>query len=291
MKIEEFLDYLSSERMYSKHSIIAYSIDLKQFNNYLNSQYEIYDLRDISSEIIRSWLLDLNQKNISPRSINRKIACLRSYFLYLVKIGDIDKNPMIKISSFKTPNRNPVFIQKEDILKILETKNDENFYSKMGLLIFEILYATGIRRSELASLEEKDVDFEKGQLLVFGKRRKERLIPLHNDLLNKIRDYIPEKKLLNNTTKKLFISKRGGDIEVGEIYLIIKNLLFSAQVEIRSPHVLRHSFATHLLDEGADIMNIKELLGHSSLNSTQVYTHNTIEKLKKAYKLSHPRSE
>lgn len=291
MKIDEFLDYLIAQKGFSPHSLKAYSSDLKQFEKYLSESYDIYKDSDISYEIIRSFLVWLNQNNISHRTINRKIASLRAYFHFLIKMGYIENNPMIKISCFKVKKRTPVFVQREEILKIIENLNQDDIFSLNEALVFEMLYATGIRRSELTNLKEEDIDFEKKEVRVFGKRRKERIIPLHVDLIDKLKSFIEQKNSMNIRAEKLFISKKGEDIRAEEVYVIVKKILAFAQVEKRSPHVLRHCFATHLLDEGADIMNIKELLGHSNLDTTQIYTHNTIEKLKKAYKLSHPRSE
>lgn len=291
MKLEDFLDYLNIEKRYSSHTILAYSIDLRQFEEFINEVFEKSNARDVNSEMIRDWIVSLSEKGISSRSINRKIASLRAYFHFLIKQGDIEKNPMTKILAVKNPKRNPVFVMEEDIENVLNLEYEDSFWGRRDSLIVELLYATGMRRSELINLEIKDFDFERNEVRIFGKRRKERIVPIHKDLIKRIENFYKESLSLNNNHSKLFVNKRGNAISEMSVYDIVKKSLSFAQVEKRSPHVLRHTFATHLLNEGADIMNVKEMLGHANLEATQIYTHNTIEKLKKVYKLAHPRNE
>lgn len=291
MKLEDFLDYLNIEKRYSSHTILAYSIDLRQFEEFINEVFEKSNAKDVNSEMIRDWIVSLSEKGISSRSINRKIASLRAYFHFLIKQGDIEKNPMTKILAVKNPKRNPVFVMEEDIENVLNLEYEDSFWGRRDSLIVELLYATGMRRSELINLEIKDFDFERNEVRIFGKRRKERIVPIHKDLIKRIENFYKESLSLNNNHSKLFVNKRGNAISEMSVYDIVKKSLSFAQVEKRSPHVLRHTFATHLLNEGADIMNVKEMLGHANLEATQIYTHNTIEKLKKVYKLAHPRNE
>lgn len=291
MKLEDFLDYLNIEKRYSSHTILAYSIDLRQFEEFIKEVFEKSNARDVNSEMIRDWIVSLSEKGISSRSINRKIASLRAYFHFLIKQGDIEKNPMTKILAVKNPKRNPVFVMEEDIENVLNLEYEDSFWGRRDSLIIELLYATGMRRSELINLEIKDFDFERNEVRIFGKRRKERIVPIHKDLIKRIENFYKESLSLNNNHSKLFVNKRGNAISEMSVYDIVKKSLSFAQVEKRSPHVLRHTFATHLLNEGADIMNVKEMLGHANLEATQIYTHNTIEKLKKVYKLAHPRNE
>lgn len=291
MKLEDFLDYLNIEKRYSSHTILAYSIDLRQFEEFINEVFEKSNAKDVNSEMIRDWIVSLSEKGISSRSINRKIASLRAYFHFLIKQNEVEKNPMTKILAVKNPKRNPVFVMEEDIENVLNLEYEDSFWGRRDSLIVELLYATGMRRSELINLEIKDFDFERNEVRIFGKRRKERIVPIHKDLIKRIENFYKESLSLNNNHSKLFVNKRGNAISEMSVYDIVKKSLSFAQVEKRSPHVLRHTFATHLLNEGADIMNVKEMLGHANLEATQIYTHNTIEKLKKVYKLAHPRNE
>lgn len=291
MKLEDFLDYLNIEKRYSSHTILAYSIDLRQFEEFINEVFEKSNARDVNSEMIRDWIVSLSEKGISSRSINRKIASLRAYFHFLIKQNEVEKNPMTKILAVKNPKRNPVFVMEEDIENVLNLEYEDSIWGRRDSLIVELLYATGMRRSELINLEIKDFDFERNEVRIFGKRRKERIVPIHKDLIKRIENFYKESLSLNNNHSKLFVNKRGNAISEMSVYDIVKKSLSFAQVEKRSPHVLRHTFATHLLNEGADIMNVKEMLGHANLEATQIYTHNTIEKLKKVYKLAHPRNE
>ena len=291
MKIQDFISYIDKERGFSDETISAYSRDLIRFRAYMEEVYDSQDPRDISSEIIRSWMVSLREEGLNPRSINRMFSSLRSYLRYMLKIGQIETNPSLSIQQFKLPKRLPTFVQKKELLRIINSEVEDDFFARQDRLILELFYATGMRKSELSNLREKDIDLGQNTIRVFGKRRKERIIPIHGSLREKIEKHILEKKELNNNSGSLFISRKGKEISGNSVYHAIKRQLRVANAEKTSPHVLRHSFATHLLDEGADIMDIKELLGHTDLRATQVYTHNSLEKLKRVYKQTHPRNK
>ena len=291
MKVDDFINYLETEKHYSLNTVIAYTIDLRQFEEHIKDVFDKTEAIDVTSDMIRDWIVHLKEKKITNRSINRKIASLRAYFHFLMKREEIERNPLIKILPVKSSKRNPVFVMEEDMQHIIDMVYEDSFEGRRDKLIIEMLYATGMRKAELLNLEEKDFDYSKTEVRVFGKRRKERIIPLHKDLIYLIKEYCNERNSLSVSNAKLFINKKLSPLSRVQLDAIVKKDLSSAQVERRSPHVLRHTFATHLLNEGADIMNVKELLGHSSLEATQIYTHNTIEKLKSVYKKTHPRSE
>lgn len=291
MKVDDFINYLVTEKHYSINTVTAYTIDLRQFEEYIQEVFDISEAKDVKSDMIRDWIVYLKGNKITNLSINRKIASLRAYFHFLVKREEVEKNPLIKILPVKSSKRNPVFIMEEDMEHIINMNYEDSFEGRRDKLIIELLYSTGMRKAELLNLEEKDFDYSKGEVRVFGKRRKERIIPLHKDLIYLIKEYCNERNSLGVSNSKLFINKKLSPLSRFQLDAIVKKDLSSAQVERKSPHVLRHTFATHLLNEGADIMNVKELLGHASLEATQIYTHNTIEKLKNVYKQSHPRSE
>jgi len=291
VKVDDFINYLVTEKHYSLNTVTAYTIDLRQFDEYIQEVFDISEAKDVKSDMIRDWIVYLKGNKITNRSINRKIASLRAYFHFLVKREEVEKNPLIKILPVKSSKRNPVFIMEEDMEHIINMNYEDSFEGRRDKLIIELLYSTGMRKAELLNLEEKDFDYSKGEVRVFGKRRKERIIPLHKDLKYLIKEYCNERNGLGVSNSKLFINKKLSPLSRFQLDAIVKKDLSSAQVERKSPHVLRHTFATHLLNEGADIMNVKELLGHASLEATQIYTHNTIEKLKNVYKQSHPRSE
>jgi integrase/recombinase XerC len=293
--IHDFLDYLRFQKRYSENTIISYENDLNSFFEFLFLEYKITDLKEITASIVRTWLASLKENKCSSKTVNRKISSLKSFFKYQLKIKNLSISPVAAIASLKVSRKLPSFIQEKDLNTLL--KHDffpETFAGKTDFLIFEILYQTGIRRNELIQLKESDVDKSSGIIKVLGKGNKERFIPVSNQLLNIIDEYILEKrKELSETTDNfLLVNKKGKKLDPKYIYTVVKeNLSKVSTNERKSPHILRHSFATHLTNNGAEINAIKELLGHSSLAATQIYTNNSIEKLKEVYKRAHPKSE
>ena len=290
--IGEFLNYLTFQKRYSPHTIISYQNDLTTFFEFVFLEYNIRDVKEITAPLIRTWLASLKENKASSKTINRKISSLKSFFKYQLRTNKITFSPVSTISSLKVSRRLPSFIAENDISILL--KSDffpDDFKGKTDYLIFQILYQTGIRRNELLNLKDSDVNKHSAVIKVLGKGNKERLVPVNNQLIQLIDEYISEKKrVFPQETQNLLANKKGKVLYSKYVYDIVKNNLSKVSTnERKSPHILRHSFATHLTNNGAQINAIKELLGHSSLAATQIYTHNTIEKLKEAHKLSHPK--
>jgi len=297
MLVEKFLDYLKFEKRYSLHTILSYKNDLSQFFEYLKLQYDTDQVNEVNYLIIRSWLVSLMQNNLSTRSVNRKKTTLKSFFKYLIKEKIVEVNPLNKVVSPKTSKRLPVYVEKAKMEKLIESEGvnfGEDYIGIRNMLIIEMFYATGIRVSELVNLKESDVDLHSLTIKVLGKRNKERIIPFGNVLKQKIEQYlnIKEKEFgIQNTDNQLFLSNNGKKFYQKLAYRVVNYYLSTiTTLDKKSPHVLRHTFATHMLNNGADLNAIKELLGHANLSATQVYTHNTIEKLKNIYKQAHPRA-
>ena len=283
------------EKRYSKHTLLAYETDINQFNDFVRITYQIQLLTEIESLHIRSWMVDLIDRKVVPRSINRKLSALKTFFKFHLKHGRIDKNPMSKIQPPKSGKRLPVFVSQEHLKTLFE---DITFPAGLegvrDKLILRMFYATGMRSAELVSLTRESVDFQKQQIKVLGKGSKERLIPFTKELEVSIENYLQEVDLIypELVHNRLFVNDSGEPVNAGFVSRLVKKYLsLVTTVEKKSPHVLRHSFATHLSDNGADLNAIKELLGHSSLAATQVYTHNSIEKLRKVYELAHPKAK
>jgi len=293
-EIQLFLNYLKFEKRYSVHTIVSYQSDLIDFFNFLEKQYGKLKPQNINLNFIRSWLASLKENGISSKSINRKISSIRSYFKYQLKTGKIKASPAINIISPKIGKRLPVFVKEEDSDKIIASLNNsaEDWKSLNAKMLITIFYATGMRLSELINLKENQVDFSKSQIKVLGKGNKERIIPVSKNLMASIKEYQKLKKRdFETLTDTLLITERGSKLYPKYAYLLVnKYLAIATTLDKKSPHVLRHTFATHLMNNGADLNAVKELLGHSSLASTQVYTHNTIEKLKNVHKNSHPKA-
>lgn len=286
---DSFIKYLQFEKRLSRHTILAYSGDLEQFYSYLQTTYEIKKLSDINHTVIRSWVVELMEQKISPRSVNRKITTLKTFYKYLLRQGTVTENPMLKIMSPKTSKRLPVFVEKDNMNTLIDTiAFGEDLEGVRNKLIIELFYATGIRLSELINLKLVNVDLESCQIKVLGKRNKERIIPFNNEIKNSIQDYMDKKPGLPG--EFLFQLKSGKKMYEKFVYRIVNEYLsMITTVDKKSPHVLRHTFATHMLNNGADLNAIKELLGHANLAATQVYTHNTVEKLKNIHKQAHPK--
>jgi len=285
----KFIKYLSSEKRFSEHTIKSYTTDLKQFTSFLLSEFQIIDeINEISFQIIRTWIASLLEKGINPRSVNRKISTLKTYFKFLIREGVLIENPITKVVAPKSKKRLPIFIEEDQIASLLnEVQFEEGFIGQRNKLIIELFYVTGIRLSELINIKISDFDFNNQSIKVLGKRNKERIIPLSSNVVNDLNIFI-ENKYKN---KYLFTNLEGDKLYNKLVYrLVNKYIAKISSVNKKSPHILRHTFATHMLNNGADINAIKELLGHANLSATQVYTHNTIEKLKTVYKQAHPRA-
>lgn len=292
--IQPFLDYLKFEKRYSIHTLTSYQTDLFDFINFLETQFGAVSLKEVNHSFIRSWLAFLKNKGLRSKSINRKISSLKSFFKYHLKTGGIESTPMAQVISPKISKRLPVFVQETDTQKLLIALNQstEDWKSLNKKMLITIFYGTGMRLSELINLKEKQIDFSKSQFKVLGKGNKERIIPASKEMLEMIRDYQQmKKKNFEKTDDFLLVTEKGKKLYPKYAYLLVNQVLEEAStLDKKSPHILRHTFATHLMNNGADLNAVKELLGHSSLASTQVYTHNTIEKLKDIYKKAHPKA-
>jgi integrase/recombinase XerC len=289
-----FLDYLRFQKRYSNNTTIAYENDLSAFATYLRINYEITDVAAVKTTYIRSWLAEIKEDEMTSRSINRKISSLRSFFKYLLKQEAVLVNPATTITSPKVPKKLPQFVEEKDTDTLLnEIEFEPNFKGQTEKLILQILYNTGIRKAELINLKEHNIDKANRQIKVLGKGNKERIIPLSQDLIHTIFDYIDEKRKLYGRLEHglLCVNHTGKALDPKAVYNIVKkHLIRVTTIDKKSPHILRHTFATQLMNKGADLNAVKELLGHSSLAATQVYTHNTIEKLKDVYKKAHPKA-
>ncbi|WP_347157200.1 tyrosine-type recombinase/integrase [Pontibacter chitinilyticus] len=289
-----FFKYLQYEKRYSPHTLTSYHTDLGQFAQYLQEVYQVTDAAEADHTIIRSWLLTLVQQNIKPRSINRKIACLRSYYKFLMAQQRVQVNPMLRIKAPKASKKLPAFVPEEPFNTFLDSFSFEaDFEGQRDRLILEFLYGTGIRLAELIGIEHADIDLHAKTVRVLGKGNKERIVPLNDSLMESINTYLSYKKseFGDNNSGKLLVTKKARPLYPKFVYRVVKKYIsLITTSEHNSPHVLRHSFATHLLNKGADLNAIKDLLGHASLAATQVYTHNSIEKLKSVFEKAHPKA-
>lgn len=293
MHRKSFFKYLTYEKRYSQHTISAYETDLTQFYNFNQSLHADFSFtRDINHQLIRNWIISLNENSCTPKSINRKISCLKSYCKFLLSNNLIEKNPFDKIITPKVRKKLPTFISEKEMASLSEIFDFElNFEGIRDKLVLELFYCTGIRRSELIGLTEKDINLNQNTLKVIGKGNKERIIPFPDYLNQIIKEYLLEKKTAFIDTERLIVTNKGKKAYPKLIYRIVNKYLNKITTnENKSPHTLRHTFATHLLNNGANLNAVKELLGHSNLSATQVYTHNTFKKLNQIYKQAHPRA-
>lgn len=291
--LQSFLEYLKFEKRYSAHTIISYQTDLNDFFEFVVANFLIKEIENADYNMSRSWLALQKQKGRSAKTINRKISSLKSFYKYLLRRGCISQSPMTKIISPKTGKRIPVFIKEDETEILMQAVNaaTENWKSLNAKMLVSMFYATGMRLSELINLKERQIDFSRSELKVLGKGNKERVIPVSKELAYQISDYIALKRKEFGNQEILLITEKGKKLYPKYAYLLVKQTLaVSSTLDKKSPHVLRHSFATHLMNGGADLNAVKELLGHSSLAATQVYTHTTIEKLKDVHKKAHPRA-
>ncbi len=287
---EDFINYIRFEKRFSNHTIVAYQNDLLQFSDFLQSTYNTNEINDANHLLIRSWIVDLMNKKITPRSVNRKITTLKTFYKFLLRQKIVSENPMLKIQAPKTSKKLPVFVEKEKMDALLDNiEFGDDFSGKRNKLIIELFYSTGMRLTELINLKITDVDFYNNQLKVLGKRNKERIIPFSQELKLTIENYLTVKREVSENDFLLTLNS-GKKLYEKFVYNIVKSYLSHVTtIDKKSPHVLRHTFATHMLNNGADLNAIKDLLGHANLSATQIYTHNTVEKLKNIHKQAHPR--
>jgi integrase/recombinase XerC len=291
--IQPFLDYLKFEKRYSKHTIISYQTDLVAFFDYVVMQYGETPLNQLSHIYIRSWLASLKDQGLTAKSINRKISSLKSFFKFQLKSGVVAQTPMTKIVSPKNEKRLPNFVADKDIKTLFShVEFPATWQGKTERLLILLFYHTGMRLSEVINLKDRQVNCSNHSLKVLGKGNKERIIPISPEILDEIKNYQKERNdLIQQRPDLLLLTEKGKGLSPRTVYSSVKKYLsLVTTIEKRSPHVLRHSFATHLTNNGADLNAVKELLGHSSLAATQIYTHNTIERLKNIYKKAHPKA-
>ncbi|AWI25614.1 tyrosine-type recombinase/integrase [Flavobacterium pallidum] len=292
---EAFTDYLSKERNYSPHTLLAYDRDLQAFSDFLLAHFEQDDLVDVNYSQIRSWIVSLVDSGVSNNSVNRKISSLKAFYKFLLKTRQIETSPLLKHKALKTPKKLQIpFSEKELDAVLNQIQYPEGYEGIRDRLIIDLFYTTGIRRAELITLKTYNVDFSNQTLKVLGKRNKERIIPILPIISQQLQTYIKERACLEQIKDSdfFFLTLKGIKMSDSLVYRLINNYFSNVSEKVKkSPHILRHTFATHLLNNGADLNSVKELLGHSSLASTQVYTHNSLAELKKVYGEAHPRNQ
>lgn len=292
--LQSFYNYLQFEKRYSQHTLISYKTDLEQFFTYLTAAYAAPELSTLKYALIRSWLAEQKNEGLSARSINRKISALKSFFKYHLKTGVIAATPMTTVITPKNGKRLPEFVQEKDMADLFQYMSfPDDWKGKTDRLVLELFYHSGMRLSELINMKESQIDASRNQIKILGKGNKERIVPAAPPLTKAIEQYMADKRreLVKPDLNYLFVLPSGKKLYSKYVYLAVKFYLGQVTtLNKKSPHILRHSFATHLTNNGANINAVKELLGHSSLAATQVYTHNSIEKLKEAYKKAHPKA-
>ena len=293
--LKSFISYLTHEKRYSSHTIISYENDIQQFHKYIEEKYSLYELNMINHHMVRSWLVHLMQNKLSAKSVNRKFSSLRTYYLFLLRQGVVDKNPTKKVIPPKIGKRLPSIIQKSEMERLLDDLIfSDDFSGYRDKIILTILYNTGIRKSELINLSDKDIDFYSKVIKVLGKGNKERIIPMTDDMISELKKYINIRDIFfeNRNFKYTVVTNKGNKMYPKFVYSVVtKYLSLVSSSKRRGPHILRHSIATHLADEDVDLNAIKTMLGHSNLSATQIYTHNSVEKLKKTYLKAHPKAK
>ena len=292
MSLKSFFDFLEIEKKYSSNTIEAYRNDLNVFSRFLTDEFDVNNINNTNYSYVRSWIVDLVNKGISNRSINRKITSLNSYFKFILKIGLINENPLTNHKALKTQKKIQLPFSENEMLSVLDLDNfEDNFTGARDRLIIDLFYTTGIRRIELIQLMISDVNINNKHIKVLGKRNKERIIPLIDSTINILNKYLQQREELKSDETFLFITKKGKQVYEKLIYRIINKYFDTISTKVKkSPHIIRHSFATHLLNNGADLNSVKDLLGHSSLAATQVYTNRSIDEIKKVFAKSHPRN-
>jgi integrase/recombinase XerC len=304
MFLDRFIQHIRFEKRYSPHTVSAYQSDLEQFMLFLNppkQPVQVTTPTDISHHDIRNWMVQLMDNKLLARSVNRKIATLRKYFKFLLQEGVITTNPASRINAPKVPKNLPTIVDDSKLTGMLDGKMDtedkkiftDDFAGQRDKLVIEMLFGTGMRLAEITGIKETDINLYEGTIKVLGKRNKQRIIPLNHELVLLLKQYTEAKKCenFNNNSLTLIVTNKGADAYPKLIYLIVQKYLSHISTQDKkSPHVLRHTFATSLLNKGADLNAIKELLGHANLSATQIYTHNSVERLKSIYKQAHPKA-
>ena len=289
MYLPNFFDYLSKEKNFSKNTIVAYKNDLETFKLFCLDQYEIKDISIVAYPTIRNWIINLSEKNLSPLTINRKISSLSKYYDFLLKTQVNKVSPLKNHKRLKVQKKLIIPFSEDEVFKVVDVFS-KDFEGKRNLLIVDTLYSTGIRRDELINIKLNNVFLNEDLIKVLGKRNKERLVPVLSGLNKRIKDYLNFRKKIDSTSSNLFITNKGKSIGPSLVYRVVKKYFSKVSTKVKtSPHVLRHSFATHMLNNGADINSIKEIMGHSSLASTQIYTKIKLPKIINDYKKNHPR--
>lgn len=290
--VDFFLENIQYERRLSSHTVLAYKTDLKQYSSFLATEFDTKEPEIATFPEIRAWIAALSEQKISPRSINRKIAAIKAFYTYLVKQHRIDLNPTLRLKTLKSKTRPPEYVEERAIEKLFDDFDfTEGFEGSRDRLILTFFYCSGIRLAELIGLKFKDLDIAESKFTVLGKRNKYRVIPLPQRINSLIKDYVEERKTLGLESEYFFINSNGKQLYPVLVQRVVKKYLGMVTSQKKnSPHILRHTYATHLLNNGADLNAIKDLLGHSSLSATQVYTHNSIDKLKEVHRKAHPKS-
>ncbi|WP_299837520.1 tyrosine-type recombinase/integrase [uncultured Tenacibaculum sp.] len=292
MFIDAFLEYLSLEKKYSSHTVLAYKTDLIAFKDFCVVEFDQESLENVHYNQIRNWIVSLVDQGVTNRTINRKVSSLKTFYKFLQKIEEIEVNPLAKHKALKTQKKQEIPFSIKEMENVFVEFNEGDFVSLRDKLIVELFYSTGMRRIELINIKRSDVNLSSKTIKVLGKRNKERIVPLIPTVIETLEKYLAEKREINTNTEHLLITEKGNKIYETLVYRVINRYFSKVSTKTKkSPHILRHTFATQLLNQGADLNSVKELLGHSSLASTQVYTHNNLEQLKQVFNKAHPRSK